>query len=210
MFPVSAGPANVVQALCVRSSTLTRRTAATPRPRRADRPDHHCPRRRRFPPSTMIRNMRGTTAAVPPARSAFVQVSREDRSPTEAASGAVCVVSNPTMGTTGGTKIEHTLESTGFRLASLTCTFAMGSRFAPDRLPVGHRPRIGAARATASLGRAVPATEDTDRIQVEQAKESEPRSCRNQHIRPNRRSQYPLSLLRRYSSQHRTAARIGS
>ena len=37
-----------------------------------------------------------------------------------------------------------------------------------------------------------------DHDQVEQAKGHEPRSCRNQPFRPNRRSQHPLRVLKRY------------
>ena len=38
-----------------------------------------------------------------------------------------------------------------------------------------------------------------DHDQVEQAKGHEPRSCRNQPFRPNRRSQHPLRVLKRYT-----------
>jgi len=40
--------------------------------------------------------------------------------------------------------------------------------------------------------------EDPDHDQIDQAKGHESRSCRNQSIRPNRRSQYPLQVLKRY------------
>jgi len=56
-------------------------------------------------------------------------------------------------------------------------------------------------------GQQHPPAKDPDHDQVEQAKGHRPRSCRNQLIRPNRRSQYLRRVLRRYRHAARAVGR---
>jgi hypothetical protein len=80
-------------------------------------------------------------------------------------------------------------------------------RFGPDDLAAEHRDLMTQHQDLRVLRRLAAAQQhqppkDPDHDQVEQANRHRPRSCRNQPIRPNRRSQHPWRVLTRYKHRH--------
>ncbi len=76
-------------------------------------------------------------------------------------------------------------------------------RLGPGDLPAEHRDLMAENHDLRVFGRLAAAeqhqpAEDPDHDQVEQAKGHKPRSCRNQAILPNSRSQYLRRVLKRY------------
>jgi hypothetical protein len=79
----------------------------------------------------------------------------------------------------------------------------------PSQEPIGRRPVLGGlSMNTSGLGRSLGQRQSPNpvtpqgRDQVEQTKSHEPRSWRNQLIRPNRRSQYRPRVLKRYTARN--------